>query len=492
MKPPSPKATTLRATVTTGTPTAAGGPAQVLVDGADTPITANGLADYTPSPGDRLLVQRVGQQVEIIQFISRAALPYATTADVNAATATANSAQATATTALTSADGKGSTYFQSTPPAIGGPYDTWFNTANNYQINEVVNGQWQAIGLGQGALAAGAVGQSQIQNGAVGTPQIQNAAIGTAQIQDAAITSAKISYLDAGKITVGTLSGIYISGVVITGSVLSTGSTGYYVTVGAINGGASDSVTFWDNGTAIGFVGMQSSYQLFVYTVASLQLTGQQGIGITSSGNTLINGASVSLYSITNSRNALDIYSNEVDLSSSGNMYIAADGSYGISITANYGPIELEPGSSYVVKSSNTYYNNTTTGTANLLINSSGQIRRTTSIRAAKVAIEPLSVADVKPMLDLDVVSWFDRANSEALAAYHSDPEANAERLADISIPKRIPGVVAEDIAEKIPLLGTHNHDGEIDGVAYDRIGALLIPLVKDLYDRVETLEAHA
>ena len=51
--------------------TNAGDPVSVLVDGADTPITANGLAGYLPVTGDRLLVAQVGGQVEVIQFLDK-------------------------------------------------------------------------------------------------------------------------------------------------------------------------------------------------------------------------------------------------------------------------------------------------------------------------------------------------------------------------------------------------------------------------------------
>lgn len=67
--------TPLRASVTVPGDQA-GDPATVLIDGADTPITANGLADYVPTAGDRLLVGRVGNQVEVLQFLSRGTVPY--------------------------------------------------------------------------------------------------------------------------------------------------------------------------------------------------------------------------------------------------------------------------------------------------------------------------------------------------------------------------------------------------------------------------------
>lgn len=60
-----------------------GDAAEILVDGSDTPITANGLSTYAPSPGDRLLVTQVGGQVEIVQFVSVGTVPYVTSGDLN-------------------------------------------------------------------------------------------------------------------------------------------------------------------------------------------------------------------------------------------------------------------------------------------------------------------------------------------------------------------------------------------------------------------------
>lgn len=61
----------------------AGDDAQVLIDGSDTPVSANGLPDYLPSPGDRLLVQRVGSVIEIVQFLSRGTVPYLQNSDLS-------------------------------------------------------------------------------------------------------------------------------------------------------------------------------------------------------------------------------------------------------------------------------------------------------------------------------------------------------------------------------------------------------------------------
>lgn len=68
-----------------------GDPVQVLVDGSDTPITANGLTGYIPTPGDRLLVQRVGGQMEVVQWLSRGTVPYLTDIDLSDLSAQVNS-----------------------------------------------------------------------------------------------------------------------------------------------------------------------------------------------------------------------------------------------------------------------------------------------------------------------------------------------------------------------------------------------------------------
>lgn len=77
--------TVLRASLTaanTGTETQVGSDAEILVDGSDTPLTASGLSGYLPTPGDRVLVERVGHTMEIVQFVSRGTVPYLEPADL--------------------------------------------------------------------------------------------------------------------------------------------------------------------------------------------------------------------------------------------------------------------------------------------------------------------------------------------------------------------------------------------------------------------------
>src|SRR6185369_7723341 len=47
-------------------------------------------------------------------------------------------------------------------------------------------------------------------------------------------------------------------------------------------------------------------------------------------------------------------------------------------------------------------------------------------------------------------------------------------------------GFGAEDVAAVEPLLVTHNSNGEIEGVKYDRISAALVNAVKELQERID------
>ena len=52
-------------------------------------------------------------------------------------------------------------------------------------------------------------------------------------------------------------------------------------------------------------------------------------------------------------------------------------------------------------------------------------------------------------------------------------------------------GLVAEEVAEVEPLLVTRNDKGEIEGVKYDRISALLINAMKEQQSQIESLKAR-
>lgn len=99
----------------------------------------------------------------------------------------ADEAEETASFALRSANGKNTVYYASSEPeepeegfSVG---DTWFDTANDCQINEWDGEEWVPFQLGEDAIA--------------------DLAITNAKIANATIQSAKIAGLDVGKLTGG-------------------------------------------------------------------------------------------------------------------------------------------------------------------------------------------------------------------------------------------------------------------------------------------------
>lgn len=137
--------------------------------------------------------------------------------------------------------------------------------------------------------------------------------------------------------------------------------------------------------------------------------------------------------------------------------------------------------------------NTTSTVAANACINAvASNFFRSTSMRAAKVAIEAMPYEQAEALLDVEVSTWFDRAASESYAeAMDTDDVAVRDELlhnmnADL---RRIPGVIAEDVEAASSVFTTRDSEGNLIGVAYDRIGVAWIPLVKSMMERIETLE---
>lgn len=149
----------LRASVTADSPVVTGGEVKVLIDGAETAIFANGLTRYTPTPGDRLLVGRVGTQVEVLQFLSVGTVP-----------------------------GQGNTTYRQASQPAGGDYiegDLWFDTDDGNRVYRWDGAAWVSSQVSGNAIAASGVG--------------------TAQVADAAITTAKIDTLIVDKTIEGGL-----------------------------------------------------------------------------------------------------------------------------------------------------------------------------------------------------------------------------------------------------------------------------------------------
>lgn len=131
----------------------------------------------------------------------------------------------------------------------------------------------------------------------------------------------------------------------------------------------------------------------------------------------------------------------------------------------------------------------TTTNAGNCYVNTSGTLYRSTSVRAAKLAIEDLTEDQLDALEKVRARTWFDKRAAEQLADFTEHPED--EGLVTEAGPlKRIPGVVAEELEELglEPFL-LRGENGALEGVAYDRLGAAAFPLIRRQAKRIDELE---
>ena len=157
-------------------------------------------------------------------------------------------------------------------------------------------------------------------------------------------------------------------------------------------------------------------------------------------------------------------------------------------------------------------YNREYTFTTNMHVTNNGYIGKTTSTRASKVSIEDLREDQIQSLLTVHPRTWFDRGDSERLADYESlvhlgvltlEQQEDAKQLYDsIQGVGRVPGLIAEEVenagATDFAIYET-KEDGtkKLTGVAYDRIGPALLPVVKRLQEanlanekRIQDLES--
>ena len=113
-------------------------------------------------------------------------------------------------------------------------------------------------------------------------------------------------------------------------------------------------------------------------------------------------------------------------------------------------------------------YTTTRSGSA-LMIDSSGYIGRTSSLRKYKKDI--MSVTD-----------------EDAIKGYDLNPITYTSAL-EYDLQNTQYGLIAEEVEEVLPNLCTYDTDGNIDGVAYDRVCAILLKQNQLLNERVKELE---
>lgn len=172
---------------------------------------------------------------------------------------------------------------------------------------------------------------------------------------------------------------------------------------------------------------------------------------------------------------------------------------YGTSTTARFGYIQREPGESRLTiwggsEGSNVWSNismgaasdgalittqgirsRTTTVAANMYVGATGNLAFSTSVKAAKIDVTD---AESPALLNIAYRSWIDKqAMIDAVLGRADAPT------------RRVVGAVAEEMEQVAPELCVYDEEGNLSGVAYDRVALALIPILRGLTNRVEALE---
>ena len=114
-------------------------------------------------------------------------------------------------------------------------------------------------------------------------------------------------------------------------------------------------------------------------------------------------------------------------------------------------------------------YNRSAGGSANLVVASGGDFYRSTSLRKYKKDIRPITEEEAEKGYKLEPIG------------FHSNIEGDTKH--------ELYGFIAEDVEEILPNLATHDEDDKVDGVAYDRVCAILLKQNQMLKARVDALE---
>jgi len=142
-------------------------------------------------------------------------------------------------------------------------------------------------------------------------------------------------------------------------------------------------------------------------------------------------------------------------------------------------------------------YNRATTAATNVHVTANGVLSRSTSATKYKLDIKDVN-ADELPyrLLNVNLKSWYDKnfveRYSEYLTRRASGEKSSEYEACDYGYLERIYGVIAEDVVEAG--LGVFAHwslpdeegNREIEGIQYERLWLLLIPIVRELSQEIK------
>lgn len=146
-----------------------------------------------------------------------------------------------------------------------------------------------------------------------------------------------------------------------------------------------------------------------------------------------------------------------------------------LTVGASGGEITLRGDSVRLLSGSFYYQGHPTSGaTPNVYMNSSGWVARATSSRRYKHDIQDFTVPDA--LLDVPFRTWIDKG----------EYERNGTSTEGLT---RIPGLIAEEVAQACPELVIYDDKGRPDALAGDRIGMAALTLIRRQRDRITRLE---
>lgn len=150
------------------------------------------------------------------------------------------------------------------------------------------------------------------------------------------------------------------------------------------------------------------------------------------------------------------------------------------SIIVGWSPDNIYSGNRVMIEGDRVHipsiYNRTMSESANVHVASDGSLYRASSAKKYKQDIKHnIPLSDSKKLLEIPLSTWVDK---------HQYLEKNDET--------RYFGMIAEDLRDAgLEYLVQYGEDNEVEGINYDRVALLLIPLVKELKERIEELESE-
>lgn len=138
---------------------------------------------------------------------------------------------------------------------------------------------------------------------------------------------------------------------------------------------------------------------------------------------------------------------------------------------------------------STTMYTTVSSGSANVVVNSSGTIFRSSSATKYKTDIQHDATTEkADKLLTLDPATWLDKGMTESSNALYETGQGDA---LDANTNRRYAGLIAEDLVRVgLEQFVDYNGDtGEVEGIHYDRLWTVLLPAIKQLREQINELQ---